>query len=107
MEIKNLRQAKPLPLFGVLSILVPIFGLICVLSIRDHAGTLDYLENSNRRLYIIWTTLGIGLVPILGAWVRHEKYRILRFIGLLLLLPYYLGITLICMAFATSHDWRM
>src|SRR5579871_6556714 len=100
------KSAKPFPLFGILSILVPVLGFLCLLFIRSRPGAITSTENSNDQLLTIWTVSALGLIPILGAWIRHESYLFLRFIGLILLLPY-LAITLIFIAFATSNNWHM
>jgi hypothetical protein len=101
------QESKPAikrpPVLGILSILVPIIGFICLLSVRDHAGTMDYMTNGNKRLDILMVTPVVGLAFIVGAWIRNERYLALRFIGLfldfLVLIP-----VLFAVAFAHSDS---
>ena len=45
---------------------------------------MDYMTNGNKRLDILMVTPVVGLAFIVGAWMRNEKYLVLRFIGLFL-----------------------
>ena len=75
--------SKRSPIFGILSILAPFIGGLCLLCVRDHAGTMDYMENANKRWVVLMGTPIVGIVSVVAAWIRHERYLALRFIGLL------------------------
>lgn len=110
MEIETQKPNKPLPLFGVLSILVPIAGTVYLLSVHNHAGTMDYMDNDTKRVHILWMTSAFGLASIVAAWIRQERFPALRWIGIAVCLPY-LILALVSIALlivlTSSSDWHM
>lgn len=57
-----------------------------LLSVRNHAGTMDYMENANKRWDILIGTPIVGTALVVAAWIRHEQYVVLRFVGLFFVL---------------------
>jgi len=104
MTLEANPATKRLPIFGILSILAPIIGVICLLSVHDHDGTMDYMTNGNKRLDILMATPLIGVAFAIGVWIRRERCWALGLIGLsldlLMLIPIWF---VIAFAHSDSH----
>lgn len=103
MTIESKPATKRLPIFGILSILAPIIGVVCLLSVHDHDGTMDYMANGNKRLNILMVTPIVGVAFVVGAWIRRERYWALGLVGLSLVLLALIPIVFI-IAFAHSDS---
>lgn len=86
MTTESKPATKRSPVFGLLSILAPFVGGLLLLAVQDHAGTMDYMENANKRWDILIGTPIIGTALVVTAWIRHEQYLTLRFVGLFFVL---------------------
>ena len=103
MTPESKPATKRSPVFTVLSVLAPFIGLACLLAVRDHVGTMDYMPNANKRLAIMTATPLAGFALVVVAWMRGERYQALRYVGLFLGLVFALVVVFLIAASGPSN----